>query len=66
MSILNSMKESAKVSYNTFKASLPASPTVKNLYQARWLWYHGVLAFELLIIIVILLLILANDNMVPV
>lgn len=27
------------------------SETVKEIYQARWVWYHTILAIELLIII---------------
>ena len=36
------------------------APTTKKIYEARWVWYHTILAFELLIIIIIQLLILAK------
>ena len=33
-------------------------PNVKKIYEARWVWYHTILVFELFLIIVIQLLIL--------
>ena len=34
------------------------APNVKKVYEARWVWYHTILVFELFLIIVIQLLIL--------
>ena len=34
------------------------APNVKKIYEARWVWYHTILVFELFLIIVIQLLIL--------
>ena len=36
------------------------SPKVKKVYEARWVWYHTILVFELFLIIIIQLLILAK------
>ncbi len=45
------MKSLNKIGYND---------TVKQVYESRWVWYHTILAVELLLIIIILLLILAK------
>ena len=36
------------------------TPNVRKVYEARWVWYHTLLVFELFLIIVIGLLILAK------
>ena len=32
----------------------PADLTVENAYKTRWIWYHTILAIELLVIIILL------------
>ena len=36
----------------------PADLTVENAYKTRWIWYHTILAIELLVIIILLTAIL--------
>ena len=36
----------------------PAELTVENAYKTRWIWYHTILAIELLVIIILLTAIL--------
>lgn len=38
-----------------FKERWVKSKVVKEVYEARWVWYHTILAFELLIIIILLI-----------
>jgi len=47
--------------YNKTKDALQkwwGAPNVKKIYEARWVWYHTILVFELFLIIIIQLLIL--------
>jgi len=39
---------------------LQSNKKVLEVYQARWVWYHTILAVELLILIIVQLLILAK------
>jgi len=36
-----------------------ATPTAKEIYKARWVWYHTILAFEIAFTNVLLIAILA-------
>ena len=36
----------------------PADLTIDNAYKTRWIWYHTILAIELLVIIILLTAIL--------
>ena len=36
----------------------PADLSVENAYKTRWIWYHTILAIELLVIIILLTAIL--------
>jgi len=51
------------IPYNKTKEVLQKwwyNPNVKKIYEARWVWYHTILVFELFLIIIIQLLILAK------
>ena len=63
--VMNSEKGVMKVNetYNKTKNVLHKwwySPKVKKGYEARWVWYHTILVFELFLIIIIQLLMLAK------
>jgi len=47
-----------KVSFLT--KQLQSNKKVLEVYQARWVWYHTILAVELFILIIIQILILAK------
>jgi len=44
----------------TLSKQLQSNKKILEVYQARWVWYHTILAVELLLIIVIQLFILAK------
>ena len=44
----------------TLTSQLQNNKKVLEIYQARWVWYHTILAAELFVLIIIQLLILAK------
>ena len=49
-----------EMKWDQLKNALLFNKTVSEVYASRWVWYHTILAFELLLIIIIQLLILAK------
>lgn len=46
--------------YNDVKEKLIRNREIQEVYQARWVWYHTILALELLILIMLQIAILVK------
>ena len=58
--IMRKMEESANPVDDTIVTKLPQDGEVQKVYEARWVWYHTILAAEIFLTNILLLAILVT------